>query len=300
MIYAMERAELERMSRREIEAKFIGAEMLIALYRTDPEVVSRILPKPLKPFHEPLALAFIARYPATNFDCVYNEGCLGLLATYKGELGGYCLSMPVTDDMALIGGREVHGFPKKIAEEISLVRKGKKVAGRIIRKGEEIMSMTCELSEKAGLSDFSRYFPSENAEARDLQGKPCLKMVSYLFKSFPSTTMAGFDYLPRLVRQVSLFRPRQDLMMGSGKVVIKSSPRDPLGAVPVRNVEMMLYGTYDNDMLPGRYVSRAWNVWRFLPHAFYKTDFFYKFPEPEDPVTSLWEGWRRRRKLRKY
>ena len=77
------------------------------------------------------------------------------------------------------------------------------------RKGEEIMTMTCDLKDKASLSDFSRYFPSENAEEKDLQGNPCLTMISYLFKSFPSTTMAGFDYLPRLVRQVSLFRPRQ-------------------------------------------------------------------------------------------
>ncbi len=300
MIYAMDRSELERLSHREIEAKFIGAEMLLAIYRTDPEVVARVLPKPLKPYREPLALAFIARYPATNFGCIYNEGCLGLLATYRGEMGGYCISMPVTDDMALIGGREVHGFPKKIAEEISLERKGNKITGRIVRKGSEIMSMSCELKDKAHLSDFSRYFPGDNAETRDLQGNPCLKMISYLFKSFPSTTMSGFDYLPRLVRQVSLFRPREDLMMGRGKVVMKSSPYDLLGEVPVRKVEMMLYGTYDNDMLPGRVVARTWRFWKFLPHAFFKTDFFYEYPEPIAPVKSLAEGWRLRRKMRKY
>lgn len=300
MIYAMDRNELRELTRRDIEAKFFGAEMLLALYRTDPAVVAKILPKPLKPYREPLAMAFIAKYPSTNFGCVYNEGALILLATYRGEMGGYCLSMPVTDDMAMVGGREVFGFPKKIAEEISLERKGNKVKGRIVRKGSEIMSMSCDLKEPARISDYSTYFPGAGAEAKDLEGKPCLKMVSFLFKFFPGPSQMSFDYIPRLVRQVSLFRPREDLMTGTGKVVLNSSPRDPLGEVPVRNVEVMMYGTYDNDMLPGRFVAKTWNIFKFLPHAVFKTDFLYSYPEQSAPVQTLMEGWRRRRKMRKF
>ncbi len=30
----------------------------------------------------------------------------------------YCLSMPVDDDMAMAGGREAFGYPKKMAEVI--------------------------------------------------------------------------------------------------------------------------------------------------------------------------------------
>ncbi len=300
MIYAMEREELGKLTQRDIEAKFFGAEMLTVLFRTDPEVVARILPKPLKPYREPLAMAFIAKYPETNFDCVYNEGALIILATYRGEMGGYCLSMPVTDDMAMVAGREVYGFPKKIAEEISLERKGNRVSGRIIRKGSEIMSMTCELTDQVPGTEYSKYFPEAGGEDNDLEGKPCLNMISFLFKYFPGPSQLKFDYLPRLVRQVSLFRPRAGLMAGNGKFVMNSSPYDPLGDVPVRKVETMLYGTYDNDMLPGRVVARAWNIWKFLPHSLFKMDFLYKYPAQGAAPKTLAEGWRRRRLMRKY
>lgn len=301
MIYAMDRSELQRISQRELEAKFPGAEMLFAIYRTDPAVVAEILPKPLEPFAEPLAFAFVARYPETNFGSVYNEGALILLATYKGEPGGYCLSMPVTEDMAMIGGREFHGFPKKIAEEISLEREGDQVHGRIVRRGSEILSITCQLKERGQLSDMSKYMSGTNTGVvRDLEGKECVKMVSFLFKYFPGSNMMFFDYVPRLVRQVSLFRPREDLMLGEGEVVLNSSPRDPLGEVPVREVEVMGYGTFDNDMLPGRVVARTWNLMKFLPHAFFKNDSFYEYPEPSGPPLTFAEGLRRRRQMRKY
>jgi len=301
MIYAMDRSELSRMGGRELEAKFPRAEMLTAVYRTDPAVVARILPRPLEPFDEPLALAFVARYPETNFGSVYNEGALILMATYKGEVGGYCISMPVTEDMAMIGGREVHGFPKKIAEEISLEREGDRVRGRVVRRGSEILSIKCEFTEQASLSDLSGLGVSAAAlEMKDLEGRPCAKMVSWLFKYFPASNMMFFDYLPRLVRQVSLFRPHDDLMKGEGEVIVSSSPRDPLGEVPVRGVELMLYGTYDNDMLPGRVVARAWNLPRFLPHAFFKADSFYEYAEPTSPPLSFAQGVRRRRQMRKY
>jgi Acetoacetate decarboxylase (ADC) len=301
MMYAMDRSELGQISKRELEAKFPGAEMLFAMYRTDPAVVAKILPKPLEPFAEPLAFVFVARYPETNFGSVYNEGALILLATYKGEIGGYCLSMPVTEDMAMIGGREVHGFPKKIAEEISLEREGDRVSGRVVRRGTEILRITCELKERGQLSDMSKYM-SGTAESvvKDLKGKECLKMVSFLFKHFPASNMMLFDYIPRLVRQVSLFRPREDLMMGEGEVVVTSSPRDPLGEVPVRGVEVVGYGTFDNDMLPGRVVARTWNIMKFLPHAFFSMDSFAVSPEPSGPPPTFGERMRRRRQMRKY
>ena len=48
--------------------------------------------------------------------------------------------------------------------------------------------------------------------------------------------------------------------------------RDPLGEVPVVAVTDCVYGRFDNTMLPGRVVGRAWNIWKFVKHAFFKTD----------------------------
>jgi acetoacetate decarboxylase len=43
--------------------------------------------------------------------------------------------MPVTRDNAMWGGREIYGFPKKLAETIQVTRKGKTVTGTCIRRG---------------------------------------------------------------------------------------------------------------------------------------------------------------------
>jgi acetoacetate decarboxylase len=301
MMYAMDRPELQKIYQRDPVAKFPGAEMLFSIYRTDPAAVARILPEPLRPFEEPLVFAFVARYPETNFGSVYNEGALCLLATYKGEPGGYCISMPVTEDMAMIGGREVHGFPKKIAEEISLEREGDRVSGRVVRRGAEILRMSCELKEHGRLTDISRFLSSgASGLDRDLDGRECVKLVSFLFKYFPASNMMFFDYTPRLVRQVSLFRPRDDLMLGEGEVVVASSPRDALGEVPVEKVEAIGFGTFDNDMLPGRVVARTWNISKFLPHAFFKMDSFFASAGPDGSPPGFVESMRMRRRMRKY
>ncbi|MHB8893656.1 MAG: acetoacetate decarboxylase family protein [Candidatus Geothermincolia bacterium] len=296
MIYTMERSQMLALAKREMVVKFVGAEMLIALYRTDPEVIRAILPRPLEPLDEPLAMAFLASYPETNFGITYNEGGLFILCRCRGEIGGYCLSMPVTDDMAMAAGREHVGFPKKLAEEISLVREGDTVSGRVVRKGHEILNISCQLTEPAGLPDLTRYVPSVS----DLEGKQSLKMISFLYKYFLRPDAMGFDFVPRLIRLVTLFRPRPGQMKGPCEVMVSSSPNDPLGEVPVREVVQAIYGVWDNDILLGRVVGRAWNLPSFLPHALWKSDYLYNFPENGAPDLTWRERFNRFRTIRSY
>ena len=94
---------------------FYDAEMLSLVWETTPEAIEKLLPPPLKPAEKPLALAFVANYPSTNFSVPYKESALFVNASFEGQEGFYCLAMPVTNDMAMAGGREVWGYPKKLA-----------------------------------------------------------------------------------------------------------------------------------------------------------------------------------------
>jgi acetoacetate decarboxylase len=76
----------------------------------------------------------VANYPRTNFGVSYLESALFLRAEFDGEEGNYCLAMPVTNDMALILGREVFGYPKKMAN-IQFRRQGKEIKLLIRRPG---------------------------------------------------------------------------------------------------------------------------------------------------------------------
>lgn len=295
MIYAMKRGELKALAGREIVGRFYGAEMLLALFRTDPAVVREVLPKPLKPAPEPLAMAFVANYPRTNFGPPYYEGALFVVASYKGELGGYCLSMPVTNDTALIAGREQYGFPKKIAEDISLQVDDAHASGSVTRKGVKILEIECDLEEPFQRSDIEEYGPP----ITDLDGRPGYGMVSFLYKYFPSPTAMGFDYAPRLVRQVSLFTPRPGGKKGPGEVKLVSSELDPLGEIPVREVLSVGYSVWDNVMLPGKVVTKKRNLASFLPHAFFKADYLFHSPEKNAPI-GLRERLRQWRRMRSY
>ncbi len=61
--------------------------------------------------------------------------------------------MPVTDDTALIAGREVYGFPKQIAERIELSRSASAVVGSVVRKGTEILRIEATLTGPASADD---------------------------------------------------------------------------------------------------------------------------------------------------
>lgn len=269
MSYYLEKHDLKKLRKAFFMPEFRNAEILTATYATDEYAVKRALPKPLLPAKKPLATAFVARYPETNFGCVYNEGALLLHCRHKEENGLYCLSMQVDDDMALIGGRERFGYPKKMADRIALERSGDTVVGSVIRKGAEILRVECELSgELPGDTQDDALVPTT-----DWNGTACYRGIIFLYKYFQSPDGRWFDYLPRLVRGPVLFRNTGPILQGRGEIKVASSPFDPLGEIPVREAVRITYGKWHNSMLPGKVAGRVWNPFGFLKHAFSKVDF---------------------------
>ncbi|RPI54562.1 MAG: hypothetical protein EHM49_03000 [Deltaproteobacteria bacterium] len=279
MLYCLKKEEVEKLKRTHFIAQFLNAEMLSATYVTDENAAREIIPKPLLPTKTPLATVFVARYPETNFGCVYNEGALLLHCEYKKERGLYCLSMPVDEDMAMVAGREKFGFPKKMADKITLEKTENRVVGRVIRKKEEILRIECELMKEMT----SNFMEDVWVQTKDWDGTPCYRVINFLYKYFLSPGGTGFDYLPRLIREPVLMRKKGEVLEGRGEVKVSSSPFDPLGDVPVKEIRNMNYGKWHNTMLAGKVIGRAWNPFRFLKHAFFKADFFPTLLQNYDP-----------------
>ena len=276
-------------------AQFTGAEMLLVSFHTDPKTVAAVLPRPLRPAGEPLAAAFVARYPKTNFGVAYNEGALSVAAEYRGERGWYCLSMPVDDDTAMIGGREQFGFPKKMADRITLDRDGPHVAGSVVRNGAELLRIEGEFVDPQRTDVHLLGVP-----AVDPGGRSCEKVVSFLFKYFPAADGGPFEYSPELIRQVTLVRPRPGQLTGTVKLELGSTASDPLGEIPVRQIMATGYGVFDNTMLPGRVVRRIYNRWRFVPKSLFKNDAFTLVDLGSLPALTLRERRQQRKQLRTY
>ncbi len=122
--------------------------MLIVSFKTKTEAIKKVLPSPLEPAPTSIGIAYLTGCYKTNFGATYNEGGLYISAQYLGEVGKYCLLMPVTNDVAMIWGREIYGYPKKIADTINVKREGAKVTGICIRRGIPIIEIKVDLTKQ--------------------------------------------------------------------------------------------------------------------------------------------------------
>lgn len=296
MPFVREWSQMRRLARSgQFLPQFTAAEMLAVGFRTDPKSIAAVLPRPLRRAAEPLAVAFLARYPETNFGVTYHEGALLVAAEYRGERGWYCLSMPVDDDTAMICGREEFGFPKKMADQITLDRDGPHVVGCVVRNGVQLLRIEGEFADPQRPDVHLWGVPTA-----DPDGRPCEKSVSFLVKYFPAADGGLFEHAPQLIRQVTLFRPRPGQLTGATKLELTSTTCDPLGEVPVHQVITAGYGLFDNTMLPGRVVRRIYNQWRFAPKSLFKNDAFALTDIDSLPVLTLRQRHHQKKLLRAY
>ncbi len=242
--------------------EFYDAEMLTVYFETKREIVQRLLPPSLKPAENPFGACFVANYPRTNFGVTYLESALFLQVEFHGEEGAYCLAMPVTDDMAMIGGREVFGYPKKMAN-IFFEREGKKVEGRTERHGIRFFEVRAELTGRFGNDEEVQKMMMERMAAR-------MNPVVYNFKYFPAPGRDGFDYHPRLIREVVEFRPKS-IELGEAELIFRPSDHDPWAEIEIVRVLGAVYTVGDNKMLPGTVVAEV-DPMSFAPYAFMKLD----------------------------
>lgn len=95
--------------------RFVDREYLIITYRTDPEALARVLPEPLIAPEPLVKYEFIRMPDSTGFGDYTESGQVIPVVAPGGETGGFVLSMFLDDDPPIAGGRELWGFPKKLA-----------------------------------------------------------------------------------------------------------------------------------------------------------------------------------------
>jgi acetoacetate decarboxylase len=94
--------------------RFINREYFIITYRTSPEAITRVLPAPLVAPEPIVKYEFIRMPDSTGFGD-YTETGQVIPVVFNGERGGYTHAMFLDDEPPIAGGRELWGFPKKLA-----------------------------------------------------------------------------------------------------------------------------------------------------------------------------------------
>lgn len=102
--------------------RFVNREFLIIAYRTDMEALRAAVPKPLEVTDPIVKFEFIRMPNSTGFGD-YTESGQVIPVSFQGQRGGYVHAMYLNDDAPIAGGREIWGFPKKLADPALRVEK---------------------------------------------------------------------------------------------------------------------------------------------------------------------------------
>jgi acetoacetate decarboxylase len=95
--------------------RFINREYFIIQDRTDPEALRRIVPEPLE-VNEPVVNYEFIRMPDSTGFGDYTESGQVIPVSFQGQAGGFVHQMFLNDHPPIAGGRELWGFPKKLAQ----------------------------------------------------------------------------------------------------------------------------------------------------------------------------------------
>ncbi|RFB78006.1 acetoacetate decarboxylase [Methylovirgula sp. 4M-Z18] len=109
--------------------RFYDREYMIITYRTDMDALRAVVPEPLEITDPIVKYEFIRMPDSTGFGD-YTETGQVIPVRLNGEDGGYVHSMYLDDEAPIAGGRELWGFPKKLASP-KITHEGDVIVGKL-------------------------------------------------------------------------------------------------------------------------------------------------------------------------
>ena len=264
-MYSFTKTKEQIMSLQGNKTIFYGAETLNTVWETKPEIIAKLLPAPLKPVkNKPLVSTFVANYPKTSFAPAYKEAGLFILAELDGVVGRYCLSMPITNGMAMSMGREVCGLPKKMADIYFQVKDGKAV-GKISRNEIEFFTVNADISGKL------------NEDGKESELNEAISEFMYNVTYAKSADGCGFLLSPTLIKQKLAVAEVTEDKLATSTVVMTDSPHDPWAELEVVRMIGSQYMVSTNTLEPGQnmYFNKI-DPMGFVPYSFTKWDWWAK------------------------
>lgn len=218
-----------------------GVRSVVLPFRPDPAGLAAVLPPGLEPGDGP-GLVTMLSYPWGNTGRVhpFNEAVVLVPVCFEGTQGSYVPFIYVTTDEALIAGREIAGWPKKLAE-IVWDRDGDRFHGAVTRWGVTILDVDGDLSAP----------PSDEA-LQDLLGATGSK-PTFNYKLIPGP---GSEVEIEEITSTRLEIVPSEAVVGTGRITATSSPDDPVGLLVASTTTPMVAMVSDNTIPLGEVVRR--------------------------------------------
>lgn len=113
--------------------------------RVSKDILSKLLPDVFEVTEDVIEAFFMDSVQIEGLD-PYLESGIVIPCQYKGTRGAHVAFEYVTSDDSLCVGREVWGYPKKLAD-VSLAHEGQRIEADCIRRQESLMKADFEFSE---------------------------------------------------------------------------------------------------------------------------------------------------------
>lgn len=215
--------------------RFTDREYLIVTYRTDPALLAEVVPEPLA-FDEPLVrLEFLRMSGGTGFGR-YAGAAQTVPVRLKGEAGSYTHAMFLDVHGPISGGRELWGFPQKLA------------APRL-EVAHDVLLGSLDYGPVRVATATMGY---KHAEVGDDAVHAMLREPGFLLKIIPHV-----DGTPRVCELVRYFR-RDIVLKGAwtGPAALSLAPHAlaPLSALPVLEIVSGLHLIVDYTLALGEVV----------------------------------------------
>jgi acetoacetate decarboxylase len=207
---------------------YVDAKLFLALFTPTEESLQALLPAPLQPSQMPLAGIMIGEMPCKETGTFMEAGLLVQCVfdnpeTKEEEVGVYFAYNYANTDVAITSGREIWGYPRKLAD-ISLDWKKDTITGTVVRDETTILKATCTMEDEGEWMDSG---PNINA------------------KVIPSPSGEGYDLA--VLTAAYLEYTVKNGRSGEVEFEVQSGPRDDLSPVVI---EMPFIGMYfDTDIL---------------------------------------------------
>lgn len=211
--------------------KYPGARGILIIYETEPNNIKQVLPDVLEVGDMPLAFLGVMEYPVCEPLGPYNEAYLMVQAKCGDVSAWFNPFMWVTTEEALTAGREIWGFPKKIAE-IEVVQEEERVVGTVERKGVRFIEAVVE--------------PSAPLEMP-------FEASIMTFKQMLRGDGSGLDVKKVLLTTNPL--EIKKMMGGEGKIKFEKSEEDPVDLLEPTKLVASVYVEYDMTLPYGKIIK---------------------------------------------
>jgi len=214
-----------------------GAELFLALFYGTEESVQALLPEPLRPTDMNLMALLFGRQPCRETGPFMEAGLLVQCLfenpeTGEEEVGVFFSHNFVTTDVAMAAGREIWGYPRKLAK-ISMDWDGDVLRAYVERHDTVVLQARCEMTEEGEWIDSGPNVNLHLIPRPDGSGHALAEI-----------TAAYLDYDIKSGRS------------GDVEIEINSGPDDDFSAVAVEGTMIGLYFKTDIILPPARVIHR--------------------------------------------